>query len=209
MKTTVIVIICAVVTLLLFVTVFFIVLQPIAISEPTSEPRTESKLSSVSTPDLVDALRRLDDSTRTLSDRMERLGRQLESYGAVAEKTTTKEKPAKLLPGNGVAKLTAAIQTLDKSIRTMPVGARLAGGQSFRQRAEPRILTEVTDMKTRWNSDKDAKRSLFLKSFVEVLQELGPPNSINGNNTTSWFYKNGAIRFINGHVCYVDVHGVK
>jgi len=190
-----------VIVVVLAISTVLFVLQSTGPSGPPPGPRVESRGHALATPDLVDALGRLDESTRTLSARIETLSRRLEPGRAGAEKTETNPRPKPPASGE-VAELTKAVQALGDSIQAIP--ARTGVLPPMSRVWERQLARRPPRLKSRWKSDADATRQLRFRTYADILELVGPPKEIHGTPEVWWYYPDGAIKFVDGYLSLVN-----
>ena len=159
--------------------------------------KTASQDSSLSTEELVQAI-------QSLEMKIENLDKTMREFYS---------KPARdfAIPKDGISFKEDSLVRLEKAIdRLVDVASSTSLSSErntiLRRNYETSRDRESPLFKELWNSAGTAKKELFMMTYSQILEKLGPPQLLLGGPEVIWQYQHGSVTFIDGIVSDVHFH---
>jgi len=163
------------------------------------EPQEKPDSALAGSEDLPRCVMALDRSISELAQQVARLGEKMDRQ-AEPGKGGKRPGPAREPSGAGMVELTKAIQSLEEAVRTRPLA--LTSPTPLRRALEQTLNRQPQEFKSLWTTSKGATNGLLLKTYDQVLKQLGPPSKVHADSwDVLWFYPTGKVYFYDGHVC--------
>lgn len=199
MKSQPVLIIAILVLILLVPAVIYLLLT--AESKTDLEPLKKPDKTSAGFDDLHRSVKALDRSISELAVQVGRLGEKIDRQAKVSEGGDPKPIPSQDQSDVKIVELTKAIQSLKEVMRTRPSSS--VSRAPLHRTYEKILNRQPQNFKALWTSHEEATKALMFKTYVQVLEKLGPPQSIQpvDSGGVRWSYPKGSVRFFDGFAC--------